>query len=307
MNINKKLSVYRRAFVKSIPYYILLLLPITYLIIFKYVPMYGVQIAFRDFKTRLGFYGSPWVGLKHFRTFFNAPSFWQIIGNTLTLSLYSLLMSFPLAVVLAIALNEGKRKFFKKNIQMITYMPYFISTVVLVAMVTQFFDLQVGIVNVFLAGFGIQRQSYTSIASYFPHLYVWSGVWQTTGYSAVIYLAALSGINTELYDAAMVDGANKFRRVINVDLPGIMPTIITLLILNAGAILNVGFEKAYLMQNGTNIRVSEIISTYVYKMGLQNMNYSFSAAVGLFNSIVSLILLTICNFASSRLSETSLW
>jgi len=306
MKASKKSALYK-AFMYSVPYYFLLILPVAYLIVFKYTPMYGVQIAFRDFKVSLGFFKSQWVGLKYFQMFFSAPSFWRIILNTLLLSVYSLLMGTPIAIILALALNECKRIRFKKTIQMITYMPYFISTVVLVTMLSQFLDLKLGIINTGLAMLGFQRKAYMGIAEAFPHLYVWSGIWQGTGYSAVIYIAALSGINSEIYDAARVDGANKLQRILNVDLPGIAPTIITLFILNAGSILNVGFEKVYLMQNGSNIRVSEILSTYVYKMGLQNMNYSFSAAVGLFNSVISLILLTICNFVSTRLSETSLW
>ena len=303
----KRRSWLYRSFIYSLPYYFLLILPIAYLVVFKYAPMYGVQIAFKEYKASLGFLHSPWVGLKYFFMFISAPSFWRIITNTLVLSVYSLLMGTPLAIILALALNECKRLRFKKTIQMITYMPYFISTVVLVTLLSQYTNLQFGIINIGLEALGLPRQDFMGISGMFPHLYVWSGIWQSTGYSAVIYIAALAGINSELYDAAMVDGANKLQRILNVDLPAIAPTIIVLFVLNTGTILNVGFEKVYLMQNGANLTVSEILSTYVYKLGLKNFNYSFSTMVGLFNSFVSLILLTICNVVSSRLSETSLW
>ena len=303
----KKQSQLYKSFKYSLPYYLLLLLPVTYLIVFKYAPIYGVQIAFREFKASLGFFNSPWVGLKYFNMFISAPSFWRIIRNTLLLSVYSLLMGTPLAIVLAIALNECKLRRFKKTIQMITYMPYFISTVVLVTMLSQFTNMQFGIINIGLEALGFPRRDFMGILNAFPHMYVWSGIWQTTGYSAVVYIAALSGINTELYDAATVDGANKLQKILNVDLPGIAPTIIVLFILNTGSILNVGFEKVFLLQNGINLTVSEILSTYVYKLGLKNFNYSFSTMVGLFNSVVSLVLLVICNMVSSKLSDTSLW
>ena len=300
-------SSFKRRLIKSIPYYILLALPLLYLIVFRYVPMYGIQIAFKDFSASRGFGGSPWVGLKYFTMFLTAPSFMQIMTNTLFISFYSLLTSFPLAILLALALNECSNKKFVKTVQMVTYMPYFISTVVLVSMIIQFTDPRIGIINILLTKFGFSPINFMGSANYFSHLYVISGIWQTTGYSAVIFLAALSGVNMELYDAAKVDGASKIQRVFNIDLPSIAPTIITLFILNLGAVLNVGFEKIYLMQNGTNIRVSEVISTFVYKMGLQNMNYSFSTAVGLFNAVISLILLVSCNYTAKRVSDTTLW
>jgi putative aldouronate transport system permease protein len=300
-------GTFKRRFVKSIPYYLLILLPFAYLVVFKYIPMYGIQIAFKDFSASRGFAASPWVGLKYFEMFLTAPSFFQIISNTLYISFYSLFMSFPLSILLAIALNECNKKKFVKTVQMVTYMPYFISTVVLVSMLIQFTDLRVGIINVLYSKLGGTPIGFMGKGPYFPHLYVWSGVWQTTGYSAVIYLAALSGVNAELYDAARVDGASKFKRVLHIDLPSIAPTIITLFILNIGSVLNVGFEKVYLMQNGINIRYSEVIATYVYKMGLQNMNYSFSTAVGLFNALVSLILLVVCNYIAKRVSDVTLW
>lgn len=301
------LSLFKRRFRRSIPYYILMLLPMLYLIIFKYLPMYGIQIAFRDYKASLGILKSPWVGLKYLKMFLEAPSCWQIIWNTFIIALYSLLAGFPMPIILAIALNECRQKFFRKTVQMVTYMPYFISTVVLVAMITQFSDQKTGIINVLIARMGGAPKNFMGDVSIFRHIYVWTGVWQSAGYSAVVYLAALSGVNTELYDAVLVDGASKWQRIIHIDIPSIMPTVIVLFILNTGSILSVGFEKIYLMQSGINLSVSEVISTYVYKLGLMNMNFSMSTAVGLFNSLINFAMLVICNSISRRVSEVGLW
>ncbi len=297
----------RRRIRKSLPYYALILLPLTYLIVFKYYPMYGVQIAFREFSARKGILGSPWVGLKYFKMFWEAPSRNVVISNTFVISLYSLLAGFPIPVIMAICLNEARSKRFRKTVQMVTYLPYFISTVVLVSMILQFTDPTTGIVNTFIKALGGKSVNVMGEAKYFRHLFVWTGVWQTTGYSAVVYLAALSGVNTELYDAALVDGANKWQRIWNIDLPSILPTIITLFILNTGSILSVGFEKIYLMQNSINIQYSEVISTYVYKIGLQSMNFSFSTAVGLFNSMINLVMLVLCNGLARRITGMGLW
>lgn len=303
----RSISDFRRRIIKSLPYYVLMILPVTYLIVFKYMPMYGVQIGFREFKASLGILGSPWVGLKYFRMFLEAPSCWQIIWNTFIISLYTLLAGFPVPIVLAVALNECRVKAVRKAVQMVTYMPYFISTVVLVAMITQFTDLKTGIVNVLLRALGGTGSNFMGDINNFRHIYVWTGVWQGAGYSAVVYLAALSGVNTELYDAVLVDGASKWQRILHIDLPSIMPTVITLFILNTGNILSVGFEKIYLMQSGINLSVSEVISTYVYKMGLMNMNFSMSTAVGLFNSLINFAMLVLCNQLSRRVTEVGLW
>lgn len=292
---------------KSLPYYLLIILPLAYLLIFKYQPMYGVQIAFRDYSPKLGFFKSPWAGLKYFKMFLSAASAGEIIWNTLAISLYSLVAGFPIPIILALCLNEVRIRSFKKVVQMVTYMPYFISTVVLVAMINQFTDMHVGIINIFLKALIGKAINFMGELSYFRHIFVWTGIWQSAGYSAVIYLAALSGVNTELYDAALVDGTSKLQRIWHIDLPCIMPTIVTLLVLNTGQILSVGFEKIYLMQSGINLSQSEVISTYVYKLGVQNNNYSMSAAVGLFNSIINFIMLILCNFVSKRISEIGVW
>jgi putative aldouronate transport system permease protein len=290
---------------KSIPYYVLIFLPLVYLLLFKYYPMLGVQIAFKDFKVRGGIWGSPWVGWKHFKMFFDSATAGTIIKNTFLLSLYYLLASFPLPIILAVCLNECRSSKFKKFTQMITYMPYFISTVVLVSMIIQFTDISSGFVNQIIKALGGEAVNFMGNVKYFRTLYVWTGVWQTMGYSAIVYLAALTGVPVELYEAAKVDGASKFRRILSIDIPYIAPTIITLFILNTGSILSIGFEKIYLMQNSINTPVSEVISTYVYKIGVLQFNYSYSTAVGLFNSLVNLAMLLIVNTLSDRISKVS--
>ena len=290
---------------KSLPYYVMMLIPLAYLLIFRYYPMLGIQIAFKKYKAKLGIWGSPWVGMKYFQDFFSSAMAGTIIRNTFVLSIYYLAASFPFPIILAIALNECKSKRFQKVTQMVTYMPYFISTVVLVSMILQFTDISSGIVNQMITRLGGKPVNFMGTVSYFRSLYVWTGVWQSMGYSAIVYLAALTGVPQELYEAAKVDGASKLRRIFSIDIPYIAPTILTLFILNTGSILSIGFEKIYLMQNNINTPVSEVISTYVYKMGVQNGNFSFSTAVGLFNSLVNLFMLLVVNTISKRVTDVS--
>ena len=287
--------------------YLLLLFPLVNLIIFKYLPILGLQMAFKDFRVSKGMWGSPWVGMKHFMAFFTSPNFWSIIGNTIVLSVYTILASFPLAILLAIGMNELANVRARKTVQFFTYAPYFISTVVLVSMMMQMFDPRIGILTKVLQVFGYRGDNLFGSTSAFRHLYVWSGIWQQTGYNAIIYLAALTSINPELYDAARVDGCSKWQRIWHIDIPGIRPTIIILLILNMGYIMSVGFEKVYLMQNPMNLETSEIISTYVYRIGLINSDFSFSTAVGFFNSIINLVLMLTVNRVAQKLGDTSLW
>nr|WP_239565981.1 ABC transporter permease subunit [Paenibacillus sacheonensis] len=287
--------------------YLLVLLPIAYLVIFKYIPMYGAQIAFRDFSPVRGITGSDWAGMKHFTTFFQSPNFWMLIKNTLVISIYSLIIGFPAPILLALALNEVRSMRFKRTVQMVTFAPYFISTIVMVSMIILFLSPRLGFVDHLLNAFGMESVNFMGIPHYFSSIFVWSNVWQGIGYGAVIYLAALSGINVDLYEAAKVDGASRLRKVWHIDIPGIMPAATVLLILNVGQIMNVGFEKIYLMQNPLNTSTSEVISTYVYKIGLLGANFSFSAAVDLFNSVINLILLIGVNYAARRISESSLW
>lgn len=275
--------------------------------LFVYVPMYGRIIAFKNFKPYSGIIGSDWVGFRHFLRFFNAPSFWRLIGNTASISLYSLAAGFPIPIILAVAMNLLRGTRFKKTVQMITYAPHFISTVVVVGMLSVFLSKNFCLVNHLVESLGGERAFFLGKPEFFQSLYVWSGVWQNAGWGTIIYLAALSSIDPELHEAAIVDGATMWQRVWRIDIPGILPTIVILLILRVGHIMGVGFEKVYLMQNALNLQRSEIIATYVYKMGLLNAQYSFAAAVGLFNAVINFILLLSVNRLSKALGQTGLW
>ncbi|WP_224705213.1 ABC transporter permease [Devosia aquimaris] len=297
----------RRSWERHWTLYLLAVPPLLYFIVFKYVPMINAVIAFKNFNVVAGVWGSDWVGLKHFQAFFNNPVSRQLIGNTFYLSLYYLLASFPIPIILALALNEVRLRFFKQTVQIVTYAPYFISTVVVVSMTILILSPRVGLVGDVFGLFGVPAVDLLARADYFRHVYVWSDVWQTTGYSAVIYLAALSSIDPSLYEAAKVDGASRIQKILNVDLPGIMPTAIVILILGVGNIMQVGFEKAFLLQNPLNLAQSEIISTYVYKTGLLNANFSSATAINLFNAAVNLVLLLVVNALAKRVAGRGLW
>ena len=286
--------------------YIVMLPALIYLIIFKYVPMYGVVLAFKNFNLSQGIMGSPWCGFQHFREFFFSYEFSRLLVNTLGISLYNLAASFFPPIILAIALNYVTSKAVGKTVQMVTYMPHFISTAILVSILYQILSLN-GIVNQTIKAVGGHAIYFMGNASMFKSIYVWSDVWQATGYSAIIYLAALSSVNPELYEAAMMDGASIWQRIIHIDIPGIVPTAVILLILGCGKIVDVGYEKVYLMQNQLNTSASEVISTYVYKIGLVSMQYSYSTAINLFQSVISRIMVTRVNWVSRRVSDTSLW
>ena len=278
-----------------------------YLILFNYIPLYGIQLAFKNFSAAMGIWGSPWVGLSHFERFFESYQFWDLIRNTLVLSVYSLCMNFPIPIILAILLNYSVSQRFKKFAQAVTYAPYFISVVVLVGMIQVFFATD-GPINQVLRLLGTQEPVlFMGKAEYFKHIFVWSGVWKQAGWGSIIYIASLAGVNPELHEAAIVDGANKMQRVLHIDLPGILPTAVIMLIMSVGNIMSLGFEKAYLLQNDINIGVSEIIPTYVYKVGLQSAQYSYSTAIGLFNNCINFILLVSVNRIAGRLSGSSLW
>lgn len=287
--------------------YLMLLLPLAYIIIFCYIPMGGILIAFEDYSFRKGILGSDWVGLKYFKQFFTNPDMLKLLKNTLVISFYSLLVSFPAPIILALALHSIGGARFKKFMQSLTYAPYFISTVVMVGIILQCFHLNIGIVNNLLDLVGLDRVDFMGRASYFRHIYVWSGVWQGTGYAAVIYIAALGNVDQSLVEASLIDGANRLQRIKIVEIPALKPIITIQLIMAIGGIMGVGFEKVFLMQNSLNLPVSEIISTYVYKRGLKDMQYSFATAVGLFNSVVNFILLFVANKFSQKFGETSLW
>lgn len=287
--------------------YLFLLPAVIILILFSYWPIYGIQIAFRDYKPNLGFTHSAWVGLKHFIRFINSTYFPVVMKNTLTLSLYQLIAGFPIPIIFALLLNSMNSKSYRKLIQTITYAPNFISVVVLCGMVILFLSPRAGVFNLIIEALGGDKINYMAKPEYFKSIYVWSGIWQSMGWNSIIYFAALSSISPELHEAAIMDGASKWKRILHVDLPGIVPTIVILLILSFGSLMSVGFEKVFLLQNDQNIASAETIATYVYKMGLVNNDTSFSTAIGLFNSVINLVLLTVVNFISQKLSSNSLW
>lgn len=291
--------------------YVLLILPLVYMAVFRYWPMWGAQIAFRDFSAALGVTESPWVGWKHFRRFIDSYQFWPVMRNTLVLNGYQLLAGFPLAIILALALNYVRLQWFKKSVQMISYAPYFISTVVMAGIILQFLQSGtiLGVVNLALDAIGISPINFMGRPEYWKSIYVWTGIWQTVGFSCIIYIAALAGIDPTLHEAAIVDGANKMQRIRDVDLPGIIPVAIIIFILNMGTLLDTGFEKVLLLQNGLNLGTSEVLDTYTYRVAFASNipQYSFAAAIGLFKAVIGLTLILGSNQLAKRLRGTSLW
>jgi len=287
--------------------YLLAIVPMAYFVIFKYIPMAFNVIAFKDYSPVLGPWGSQWVGVRNFQLLFGNPVFGTLLKNTFILAFYLVLASFPIPILLAVALNEIRTGWFKRTVQMVTYAPYFISTVVVVSMTILLLSPGVGLISKGLGSVGLGSMNLLAEPGFFRHIYVWTDVWQTAGYSAVIYLAALAGIDPALHEAARIDGASRLQRIWNVDLPGIMPTAVIMLILGVGNMMAIGFEKAYLLQNNLNLAQSEIIPTYVYKTGLINADFSMATAVGLFNSVVNLCLLLAVNFVAKRVTGNGLW
>jgi putative aldouronate transport system permease protein len=276
-------------------------------IIFCYGPMYGVQIAFRNFNPALGIMKSPWVGFRHLLRFFSGNYFFRTLRNTIGISSYSILVGIPAPIILAILFSELRLKKFKAVVQVISYAPNFLSTVVVATMILTFFNPAGGMINALRGLFGLESINYIAKPAYFWHLYVWTGIWQGIGFGSVLYVAAISGIPAEQYEAATIDGAGRLQRIFSITIPNIMPTIVIVSIISIGGIMNVGFEKTFLLQNALNIEASEVISTYVYKIGLQNAQFSFSAAIGLFNNVVNFLFLITTNAVARRLGETSLW
>ena len=289
--------------------YVLLFLPLVWLIIFRYFPMYGAQIAFKQYSPAFGIEGSPWVGFANFIRFFNSPKFEPVIINTLVLSFYALIAGFPIPIALALSLNQVKTRFFRSSVQMITYAPHFISTVVIVGMLFQFLHPRVGFTAVLAASLGLDAPNWMGNPDAFRHIFVWSGVWQETGFASIIYLAVLSTIDPALHEAAVVDGANRLQRIRYIDIPGLLPTAMVLLVLSTGRVLEVAFEKVYLMQSPLNLSVAEVINTYVYKVGLLSpiLDFSYSTAIGLLKGIVGLVLLISVNYAARRMTNNSVW
>lgn len=286
--------------------YALLAPAITYFIIFNYVPMYGVQIAFKDFIANLGFWNSPWVGFDHFERFFNSYYFWRLIKNTLLLSLYQTIL-FPIPIIFALSLHELANGKFKRWSQTLTYAPHFLSVVVVVGMIVAFLDPITGLVNNVITYFGGSSIDFLTDPNWFRHIFVWSGQWQSLGWGTIIYLAALAGVNPELIEAATVDGASRIQRIIHINIPAILPTIIVLFILNMGSFMAIGFEKVLLLQNSLNSETSDVIATFVYQTGILEGQYSFSTAIGLFESVINIIVLVSANYLARYFSKESLW
>ena len=285
--------------------YFLVLPAFVYLFLFNYMPMYGVQIAFRNFRPVHGIVGSQWVGLKHFLKFFNYPGFWMLINNTLSISLWSI-ATFPLAVILALMINEVQNSRFKRTVQMVTYMPHFISTVVVCALIRLMFARATGVVNTVITSLGGDRIDFIQTPSYFIPLFVGSGVWQNIGWNAIIFLSALSAVSPEYVEAARIDGANRMQIIWHVYIPTILPTVIIMLIMRYGSVLSVGYEKIFLMQNPLNLDISQVISTYVYDLGIVKGQYSYSSAIGLFNNVINVIMLLIVNTIAKKVSSISI-
>ena len=286
--------------------YIMMLLPIIYYILFHYLPLYGVLIAFKDYKIAKGVWGSPWVGFKWFEKFLADPYFWKLVKNTLLLNIYGLLWGFPVPILLALMLNEVTNAKFKRAIQTVSYLPHFISTVVVCGMVMNFLSLD-GIINQIIAAFGFDKIQFMVLPEWFRTIFTASGIWQTCGWTSIIYLSALTSVDQEILEAAMIDGANRFQSIKSVTLPSIAPTISIMLIMQIGRLMSLGYEKIILLYNGSTYETADVISTYVYRRGILSADFSYSTAVGLFQSVIGVILLVASNQISKKLSDSSLW
>ena len=306
-NTRKKIADLRHRIRMDRGLVLLSILPLAYFIIFKYVPIYGLLIAFKDFSPVRGILGSEWVGLKWFLQFFSSHYFSRLIRNTLLISVYSLIFGFPVPIAFALLLNEVKNASYKRIVQTVSYLPHFISVVIIVGMMVNFLSPNEGIVNQLLKHAGREPVDFMSQLRWFRPLYVGSGIWQSFGFSSIIYLAAIAGINPELYDAIEVDGGTRLQKIRFITLPSIAPTITILLILRVGRLMSIGFQKIILMYSPVTYEVADVISTYVYRRGIQEGEYGFATAVGFFNSVVNLVLLVACNRLARKLSETSLW
>lgn len=303
MNYRQWIKAFRKT-----KYLQLLVIPgLIYYIIFHYIPMYGIVISFKDYNMRLGIMGSPWVGLENFYKFFAHPQFFRLIRNTLIINLYQIVFVFPAPIVLALFLNEVRNKYYKKVVQTISYLPNFISMVAVAGMLFVFLSPQGGIINNILSLFGIEPIYFLGETKWFRTVYIASDIWKGTGFGAIIYLAALSNVNIEMYEAATIDGASRVQKIFLISLPSILPTIIILLIFNIGGMMSLGTEKALLLQNPATYETSDIISTFVYRRGLLLAEYSFGAAVGVFNSIINVVLIAVTNYAAKKMTEISLW
>ena len=287
--------------------YLLLLLPLAWYILFRYTPLYGVQIAFRDYRTSRGFWGSAWVGMRHFNRFFNSFYFDRVVGNTLIINFASLIIGFPIPILFALLLNEIKNLHYKKFLQNVTYIPHFLSAVVLVSILQLIFNPNTGVYNSLRRLLNLETTNYFAMASAFKPLYIVSGIWQNMGWDSILYIAALAGVDPALYEAATIDGATRMQKIRYISLPSIVGTITIMLLLRCGHIMNIGYEKVLLMQNDLNLSSSDVISTYVYRVGILEGNYSYSTAINLFNSVCNIVLLFSVNLLTKRLGGNSLW
>lgn len=304
-NDNLKARI-KKDFIRNKWIYALFIPVLLYYVIFQYIPIYGLVIAFKDYYPSRGIFGSEWVGLDNFRRFFNSIYFGRLLRNTVLLSVYQIIFGFPAPIIFALLLNQLHNKYFKRLVQSITYLPHFISTMVICSMILNF-CLKDGLINDIIALFGGERSNLLLKPNLFRTIYVASGIWQGVGWGSIIYLSAITSIDSELYEAAYIDGATRFQREIHITIPGIMPTVTILLIMRIGSLMNVGFEKVFLLYNPTIYEVADVISTYIYRKGLVEYDYSFSTAIGLFNSAVNIILLVIANTISRKVNENSLW
>lgn len=307
----KRVTKLRKIFRRDWQLYVFMLIPLIWVIIFCYAPMFGAQIAFRKYQPRLGIWDSPWVGFYQFKKFFNSYQFSRVMMNTVVISLYTILCSFPLPIIFALVLNSTRSRKFRTVTQTIVTMPHFISVVVLVGILLQIFNSRTGVYGTMMESItGAYPEDLFSKPANFRHMYVWSGVWQQFGWNSIVYIAALAAVSPELHEAAQIDGASRFQRMLHVDFPAILPTITIMLILRMGSVMTIGFEKVYLMQNSLNLTASEIISTYVYKVGLSSAgttDLSYSTAIGLFNSAINLVLISVTNFIARKLGGNGLW
>lgn len=301
------LPALKKSLRKNWELYVLILPVLVFFLIFSYMPMYGIIIAFKDYIAPKGIWGSPWVGFEHFKRFFGSIYFGRTLKNTLGISLYSLVVSFPMPIILAIMINEVRNLAFKKTVQTVTYAPYFISQVVMCGMIIIFLRPDAGFFNMVLKALGHEQISFMIEPSWFKTIYVFSGVWQNTGWGTIIYIATLAGLDQQMYEAAEIDGASKLQKITHITLPCLMPTAILLLIMNCGSIMSVGFEKAFLLQTPLNMEASDVISTYTYRAGMIDADYSYSTAIGLFNSVINFIILFIVNQISKKVSDISLF
>ncbi len=300
-----KKARFKKAFSRDRSLYIMCLPALIFTVIFRLAPIYGLQLAFKDYKTIKGIWGSEWVGFEHFVDFFNYPQFLNILWNTISLSLYSL-ATFPISIILALFINQIRNKSHQKFIKTTLYLPHFISLTVLCGMIIMFTSPSTGIINSLLGLFGVDPIYFMGAPEYFPHVFTWSGVWQNAGWGTIVYLAALAAIDDTLYEAATLDGANKWHIIKYIDIPSIMPTIVTLFILRVGNIMGIGFQKVWLLQTPLNMEAAQTISTYVYQVGLVGGRFSYSTAIGLFNTVVELMLLLMANYVSKKLNSTNL-